>query len=61
MEHICRNEAIKVITTLINFILQNEKCTPDIFKVLQKIRDEIHVNINFSKKQTTLYSYFDNV
>ena len=58
MEPVSRKEAIKTMTTLNNFLLQNLKYTPNMLNVLQKVRDEIQVNLNFSKNQT-LYSYFD--
>ena len=59
MEHVSQKEVIKTITTLNNFLLQDEKYTTNMLRALQKVRDEIQANINFSKKQTTLYSYFD--
>ena len=42
--------AIKVITTLNNFLLQDEKCTLDILRELEKVKDEIRSNINFRKQ-----------
>ena len=63
MEPVFRKEAIRAITTLNNFLLQDEKCTPDMLRALQKVRDEFQANINFSKKKkhcihvlTRLYS-----
>lgn len=61
MEHVFRKEVIKAVMTLNNFFLQDEKYTPDVFMTLQKVRDEIQVNINFGKKQRRSYSYFDKV
>lgn len=61
MKFVSRKEVIKVITILNNILLQYKKCTPDILRLLQKVIDKIQANINFNKRQTTLYSYFDKI
>ena len=60
LEPVTRKEALKAIMTLNNFLSQYDKTTPELFSVLQKVRDDIHSVINYKKKQAVLISlYFD--
>ena len=57
LEQILRKDILKVKIILHHFLLQYEKTTPDIFNAVRRVRNEIHCDIDFNNKQTTLYSY----
>lgn len=57
LEPITRKEAFGAIITLQNFLLQFENTTPELLSAMRKIRDEIQLDLNFMKKQTTIDFY----
>ncbi|XP_047335566.1 uncharacterized protein LOC124939099 [Impatiens glandulifera] len=50
LEPISRKEAIRVAMQLSDFLLQYDISTPQFHKALQKVRDEIQMDINFHTK-----------
>ena len=58
LEPITRKEALIVSRTLHNFLVQFENTTLEILDAIRKVRDELYLDLNFKKKQTTLESYF---
>ncbi|XP_074359364.1 ARS-binding protein 1-like [Apium graveolens] len=58
LEPVTRKEALKASKMLNNFLMQHESTTPEFLDAIRKIRDELHVDLNYMKKQTTIESYF---
>ncbi|XP_074350027.1 CENP-B homolog protein 2-like [Apium graveolens] len=58
LEPVTRKEALKASKMLNNFLMQHESTTPELLDAIRKIRDELHVDLNYMKKQTTIESYF---
>ena len=50
LKPITRKEVIISSTTLHNFLLQFEKAIPELLNAVKKVRDEIHLDLNFKKK-----------
>ena len=46
-----RKEVLKASITLSNFLFEYENSSPELLDATRKIRDEIHVDLNFWKKQ----------
>ncbi|CAN1189355.1 hypothetical protein LINPERPRIM_LOCUS5336 [Linum perenne] len=61
LEPVSRKEALKVASTLQNYLLQLEKTTPEILSALRKVHDELLLDLNFKKKQTIIHSYFSTL
>lgn len=58
LEPVTRKEALKASKMLNNFLMQHESTTPELLDAIRKIKDELHVDLNYMKKQTTIESYF---
>lgn len=58
MEPVTRKEAIGAAKILHNFFLQSTNATSELLSAVRKVRDEIHLDLNFHRKQSTLESYF---
>ncbi|CAN1148878.1 hypothetical protein LINPERPRIM_LOCUS38363 [Linum perenne] len=61
LEPVPRKEALKAASILQNYLLQLKKTTPEILSALRKVHDELLLDLNFKKKQTTIFSYFSTL
>ncbi|XP_074349950.1 CENP-B homolog protein 2-like [Apium graveolens] len=61
LKPVTRKEALKASKMLNNFLMQHESTTPELLDAIRKIRDELHVDLNYMKKQTTIESYFTKI
>ncbi|KAL8105391.1 hypothetical protein AgCh_029261 [Apium graveolens] len=49
LEPVTRKEALKASKMLNNFLMQHESTTPELLDAIRKIRDELHVDLNYMK------------
>ncbi|XP_015075336.1 uncharacterized protein LOC107019323 [Solanum pennellii] len=50
VEPISRKEALITSKTLVNFVVQFEKATPELLDAIKKVRDKLQVDLNLKKK-----------
>ena len=58
LEPITRKEALQAATTLHNFLLQYENTAPQLLSALRRFKDELNIDLKFTKKQVTIDSFF---
>ena len=58
LEPVTRKEALQAATTLHNFLLQYENTMPQLLSAMMRFKDELNIDLKFTKKQVTIDSFF---
>ena len=58
LEPVTQKEALQAATTLHNFLLQYENTVSQLLSAMGRFKDELNIDLKFTKKQVTIDSFF---